>query len=125
MQFWVKTPRGLVEMDATTIGIALGLTLSTFYAGMRAYAKQSFELNHTILIFLAAFSVPGGIALIAAGIVGNANSLPSSWREHVAVAGIVAIGLAIHYVFTTFRDCWASQPKSEQQQSTIGEIEKQ
>jgi hypothetical protein len=112
-------------MDATTIGIALGIIMSVLYAAVRAYSKQSFELNHTVLIFLATFSVPGGIALIAAGFVGDAGSLPSSWREHVTVAGIVAIGLAVHYVFTTFRDCWLLQAKSDEQQSAVAGVEEQ
>jgi hypothetical protein len=99
-------------MDATTIGIALGIALAGGYALLRAWGKQSFELSHTVLIFLAAFTVPGGIALIAAGFVGDAKSLPSSWREHVTVAGIVAIGLAVHYVATTFRDCIAAVSES-------------
>jgi hypothetical protein len=111
-------------MDATTVGIALGIILSASYAAIRAYARQPFELNHTVLIFLAAFSVPGGIALISAGFVGNANNLPSSWREHVTVAGIVAIGLVVHYVFTTFRDCWLSRPQADQQPHGQVESEK-
>lgn len=110
-------------MDATTVGIAFGIILSASYAGIRAYARQPFELNHTVLVFLAAFSVPGGVGLIAAGFVGDANSLPSSWREHVTVAGIVAIGLAIHYVVTAFRGCWLLREQSEQQSSTAAERE--
>lgn len=111
-------------MDATTIGIALGTIISALYAAIRAYARQSFELNHTVLIFLATFSVPGGVALIAAGFIGDASSLPSSWREHVTVAGIVAIGLAVHYIFTVFRDCWLEHQKSVAQPSTTAESEK-
>lgn len=111
-------------MDATTVGIALGIIMSALYAAIRAYARQPFELNHTVLIFLATFSVPGGVALIAAGFIGNANSLPSSWREHVTVAGIVAIGLAVHYIFTAFQDCWLTHQKSEEQPSTAAESEK-
>lgn len=111
-------------MDTTTVGIALGILMSALYAVIRAYARQPFELNHTVLIFLATFSVPGGVALIAAGFVGNASSLPSSWREHVTVAGIVAIGLAVHYIFTAFRDCWLARQKSEEQTATVSETEK-
>lgn len=110
-------------MDATTVGIALGITMSALYAAIRAYARQPFELNHTILIFLASFSVPGGVTLIAAGFIGNANNLPSTWREHVTVAGIVAIGLAVHYIFTAFRDCWLAHQKSEKQPSKVAESE--
>ncbi len=111
-------------MDTTTVGIALGIIMSALYAAIRAYAKQPFELNHTVLIFLATFSVPGGVALIAAGFVGNASSLPSSWREHVTVAGIVAIGLAVHYIVTAIRDCWLARQKAEEQPATVAESEK-
>lgn len=93
-------------MDTTTIGIALGVSLSVFYAGFRAINKQPFDLNHTVLVFLSAFSVPGGVAIIAAGFVGSAANLPSSWREHVTVAGIVAIGLAVRYVCSAFQEIW-------------------
>jgi hypothetical protein len=92
-------------MDTTTVAIALGVATSIAYVLLRMYKGMSFELNHTILIFLAMFSIPGGIELIAAGIIGKASSLPSSWREHVTVAGIVAIGLAAHYIFTAFQEC--------------------
>lgn len=100
-------------MDTTTIGIAFGIVLAGGYAVLRACARQSFELSHTVLIFLAAFSVPGGLALIAAGYIGDAKNLPSSWREHVTVAGIVAIGLALHYVGETFKDCLVSLRQSK------------
>ena len=95
----------MAEMDTTTLGIGLGILVAGSYAIIGAYSKRTFELNLTVLIFLAAFSVPGGIALIIAGFTGDANDLPSSWREHVVVAGIVAIGLALHYTFGVFKSC--------------------
>jgi MFS family permease len=111
-------------MDTTTVGITLGIALSGAYALLRAIARQSFELNHTVLVFLAAFSVPGGVGLIAAGFIGNAGSLPSSWREHVTVAGIVAIGLAVHYIFTAFRESWIARAKSKAAAPASAEGEK-
>lgn len=98
-------------MDATAIGIALGLLMSLAYALLRVWAKLPFELGQTVLVFLSAFSVPGGIALINAGFVGKATELPPSWREYVSVAGIVAIGLALHYVVTAFRNSWLTRAK--------------
>lgn len=100
-----KKERGLAEMDTTTIGIASGVLVAILYALLAAYSKKTFELNHTVLIFLAMFSVPGGIGLIIAGFNGNSSDLPTSWREHVVVAGIVAIGLAVHYVISSFKNC--------------------
>lgn len=105
VQSSAKKERGLAEMDTTTIGICAGLLVSVSYALLSAYAKKTFELSHTVLLFLAAFSVPGGIALIIAGLRGNSMDLPSSWREHVVVAGIVAIGLAVHYGVDAFKVC--------------------
>lgn len=96
-------------MDITAIGIAIGLLVSGGYATLRAWAKLPFELGHTVLVFLSAFSVPGGVSLILAGILGKATELPSSWREHVSVAGIVAIGLAIRYIASAFRGSWATR----------------
>ena len=87
-------------MDSTAIGIASGLALAAIYAGMLLYHKKAFDLPHTILVFLAGFSVPGGIGLIIAGFSGSPANLPSSWREHVVVAGIVAIGLAAQYIIS-------------------------
>ena len=98
-------------MDATAIGIAFGLFMSLAYAFLRVWAKLPFDLGQTVLVFLSAFSVPGGIALINAGFVGKATELPSSWREYVSVAGIVAIGLALHYVVTAFRNSWLTRVK--------------
>jgi hypothetical protein len=101
-------------MDITAIGIALGLLISGGYAALRVWAKLPFELGHTVLVFLSAFSVPGGVSLIQAGILGKAAELPSSWREHVSVAGIVAIGLAIHYIASAFRASWATRDSQHQ-----------
>ena len=92
-------------MDSTAIGIAAGLVCTVFYASMFLYFKKTFDLQHTILVFLAGFSVPGGIGLIVAGYYGSADDLPSNWREHVVVAGIATIGLAAQYVVSRFINC--------------------
>ena len=105
MQSLAKKGKGLVDMDTTTIGIIAGLVCTSIYVGALLYYKKSFDLPHTILVFLAAFSVPGGIGLIIAGYYGSPEDLPSSWREHVVVAGIVAIGLASQYVVTRIIGC--------------------
>lgn len=92
-------------MDTTTIGIITGLVCTSIYAGAQLYFKKTFDLAHTILVFLAAFSLPGGVGLIVAGYYGSPSELPSSWREHVVVAGIVAIGLASQYVVGRIAGC--------------------
>lgn len=99
-------------MDSTAIGIGLGLFVSLAYVLLRAYAKHPFDIGQTVLVFLSAFALPGGIGLINAGFVGKAAELPSSWREHVSVAGIVAIGLAVHYVVTAFRNSWLTRERA-------------
>jgi drug/metabolite transporter (DMT)-like permease len=111
-------------MDTTTIGIGAGVVAAVAYACIGAIYKKTFELNHTVLIFLAAFSVPGGVGLIVAGFNGSPTELPSSWREHVVVAGIVAIGLALHYVFEAFRGCFqlTNRPSEVNAKPSDGEI---
>lgn len=93
-------------MDTTSIGIAVGLIICVFYAGLVALRQRNFDLGNTALIFLAGFSIPGGFSLIAAAISGNSGDLPSSWREYVAVAGIAAIGLSIHHVCVALKGSW-------------------
>jgi hypothetical protein len=100
-------------MDTTTIGITAGLVCTSTYVGLQLYFKKAFDLPHTVLVFLAAFSMPGGVALIVAGYNGTPANLPSSWREHVVVAGIVAIGLAGQYVASRIYGCVQSARKSE------------
>ena len=92
-------------MDSTAIGIAVGLICTVIYASTLLYFKKTFDLQHTILIFLAGFSIPGGVGLIIAGYYGSANDLPSNWREHVVVAGIATIGLAAQYVVKRLSAC--------------------
>lgn len=93
-------------MDTTAFGILVGLTACILYALIRAVRQRSFDIGTTILCFLAGFSLPGGTALIAAGVRGVPSSLPSSWREYVAVAGIAAIGLGIHFLIQACRAVW-------------------
>lgn len=96
-------------MDATATGIAVGLGSSVLYTLLRAVRQSSFDIGTVLLTFLAGFSIPGGAQLIHAAIVGDAQALPQSWREYVAVAGIAAIGLSLHYLVQSLRNVWARQ----------------
>ena len=93
-------------MDITATGIAGGILATVVYTLIRALRQRSFEIGSTILMFLAGFSIPGGSKLIYSAWSGNQNALPSSWREHVAVAGIAGIGLAAHFLIQSFRNVW-------------------
>jgi drug/metabolite transporter (DMT)-like permease len=93
-------------MDTTATGIAAGILATLAYTVIRATRQRSFEIGATILMFLAGFSVPGGVKLLLAAWSGNQSALPSSWREHVAVAGIAVIGLAAHFLIQSFRNVW-------------------
>ena len=104
-------------MDTTAIGITIGLTIAFIYASFRGIRERNFNLQQTILVFLAAFSIPGGIQLISAALLDNQNILPTSWREYVAVAGITVVGLAFHYLVEAFRISWHRQYKSSSKDS--------
>jgi hypothetical protein len=92
-----------MRVDLAAASITIGVIGAAIYAAIRGVRHRSFDVGSTILIFLALFSCPSGIALIRAGILGDPTALPSSWREHVAVAGIATIGLSFHYVVTSFK----------------------
>jgi hypothetical protein len=71
-----------------------------------------------MLMFLAGFAIPGGAHLIRAALSGNPNTLPSNWREYVAVAGIAAIGLSLQQIVKSFRSVWpkrAGTPTANEQ----------
>jgi hypothetical protein len=93
-------------MDTTALGIGLGLLACTAYTLVRAVRQRTFDLGATLLSFLAGFSVPGGTALIIAAFRGDPATLPSSWREYVAAAGVAAILLGLHYLAQAFRLVW-------------------
>lgn len=101
-------------MDATTIGIALGLVATAAYSIVRAVRQKTFDLGSTLLVFLAGFSVPAGASLIAAAVSCNPATLPTSWREYVVVAGIAVIGLALQYLVQSFRAAWAKRATVEE-----------
>ncbi len=92
--------------DTIAIGIALGVIGVLLYVPIRGWRQKSFDLAFTVLVFLAGFSIPGGVVLIAAGWTGNPEDLPFSWRQHVVVAGIVTMGLALQFLWQEALRVW-------------------
>jgi uncharacterized integral membrane protein len=104
-------------MDTTTLSIALGLAGAALYALLRLARGRCFQVGHVVpgvLTFLACFSIPGGVALIGASLTGSLADMPSSWREHSAVAGIVVIGLAGIYVVQELRRAALERPEPQE-----------
>jgi drug/metabolite transporter (DMT)-like permease len=96
-------------LDTTTIGIVAGLVVAGSYSLTRALRQKSFDIGATMLMFLAGFAIPGGAHLISAALSGNPSTLPSNWREYVAVAGIAAIGLSLQQIVKSFRNAWVKR----------------
>jgi hypothetical protein len=99
-------------MDTTTIGIIAGLFCAGVDVGLHLYLKKGPDMQCVILVFLAAFSIPSGLGLIMAGCHGKVESLPSNWREYVAVSGIVAIWLSGKYILNRVRACLQKSNKT-------------
>jgi phosphatidylserine synthase len=108
-------------MDITALGIVAGILATAVYTLTRALRQKSFDIGATITAFLAGFSIPTGAQLIRVALSGDLRVLPSSWREYVAAAGIVAIGLSMHFLAQSLRNAWAKQatiaPPNKQQGS--------
>lgn len=96
-----------MHVDQTAVGIALGILGAAAYIMVRLHRQHTFEVGATVLVFLGLFSLPGGVGLIRAGLLGDVALLPSIWREEVAIAGIVTIGLSGHFLFGAFRTAYA------------------
>jgi len=54
-------------------------------------------------VIASGLAMPVGAQLITSGFSGNPLDLPPNWREYVAIAGAVAIGLALNYVIRVLR----------------------
>lgn len=107
------------SFDSTAVGIGAGLLCAIVYALLRAWRQKSFDLPTTVTVFLAAFALPPAALLIRAAFLGTHTALPSNWREHLAIAGIVAIGLALPYLISTFRAASAAVIKPEITPATV------
>ena len=90
-------------MDTTAVGIVLGLGSSAAYIALRVWRGRKFSPGGVFVVSAAGFSIPAGAQLIIAGLSGNPEALPNNWREYVAAAGVVAIGLSLQYLVNVFR----------------------
>jgi hypothetical protein len=93
----------MIPIDATGLGIANGV-LCCVVRAVRAI-RQGQELDHfqTGVVFLAGFGTVGGVHLVVAAFRGDPAALPSSWREYIAVTGVVGLGLSLNALIRTFR----------------------
>lgn len=82
-------------MDLTGWSIALGILGAGPLALLKLYRHEHPDLAGTVTLFLGVFSLPLASACIRAAIVGDPKELPSSWRELLAVAGVVTIAMTL------------------------------
>ncbi len=87
-----------MTLDITSLGIFLGIVGSIIFGALDFRRRHQFDISNIALVFLAIFAILAGIELILAAIKGDPNNLPSAWREYLAVAGMVGIGLSLNFV---------------------------
>lgn len=93
-------------MDTTAIGIAIGIVGVAIFATILAIRQRTFNVANSVLVFLAFFAVSVGADLLRAAFLGNEKNLPKSWREYIAVAAVVGIGLSLNFLVRTLRSAW-------------------
>jgi len=108
-------------MDATTFGIAIGLAVAAIYVVVRLLRQRTFDTTASAVAFLAGFSVPSGASLIAAAWTGRIDVLSDTWREYLAAAGVIAIGLATQYIIESMRAVWARPAQAQASEHATGE----
>lgn len=91
-----------MSLDPTAVGIAIGGVLCAVYACASLWRKKDVNLGSLWAIVASGLSIPVGSSLIRAGLSGKSDHLPSSWREYVATAGILAIGVGFRYLLRAF-----------------------
>lgn len=110
-----------MSVDSIASGIGLGVLVVLLYTLGKVCRDKSFDLADLpsiLLVFLAVFSVPSGVALIAAGLSGRPEDLPTSWRQYVALAGIVILGFALRYLWQAGQAVWPRKATPATDQET-------
>ena len=87
-----------MAFDSTALGIVVGIVGCIAFAALEFYKNKDFEIGNIALVFLAIFAVLSGLELIYAALKGDPKHLPAFWREYIAVAGMVGIGLSLNYM---------------------------
>lgn len=100
-------------MDLTALGIITGVLGAGIYTAIGVIRRKPLNIIKSVVVFLAFFGIPIGASLIFAAISGDRDALPVSWREYTAVAGIVAICLALQYILEVYKDRLSEPADSE------------
>lgn len=95
-------------MDATALGIVLGLTICCIYCGIRLWRRRPLDVGEIFVVSVAGFAIPTGAGLIWAALSGNPGELPQTWRVYNAAAGVVTIGLSLQYLINVVRGLFAA-----------------
>jgi hypothetical protein len=77
-------------------------------AGIQGIRQRKLDVGFAALNFLAVVGLLAGCSLIWAAFLGDPDQLPSAWREYVAVAGVVGIGLALQHLMRASRRIWSA-----------------
>lgn len=93
-----------MNLDHTGIGIVCGVVTAILYAVVEHWRKKDFQVINCVVMFLAVFGVIASVVLIQAALQGDPNKLPSSWREYLAVAGVVSLALASQHIVKKLRE---------------------
>jgi drug/metabolite transporter (DMT)-like permease len=94
-------------MDVTGIGVAAGVAVALGFAAVKALRQRTFDAEQCLVVFLGAYGAVAGTFLIRAAWAGACGALPGDWREYLAAAGVVSIGLSCSYVLRALRSAWA------------------
>lgn len=111
-------------MDITATGIAIGICGVVIFAVIQLIRQRTFDVINSVLVFLALFTIPLGVDLLRAAFIGDEKNLPTSWREYLAVAAAVGIGLAFSYIVRAFKSVWRKPILSNDEQKDGGQKRK-
>ena len=88
-------------MDRTGLAIILGAVGAAAYSAI-AVRSGRFSLSKLATVVTALYVIPLGMQLVMVAYGGRVDELPERWREFVALAGIIGIGLAAKAIFGAF-----------------------
>lgn len=102
-----------MPFDITGIGIVVALIGTAIFAAIEMFRHKDIEVMNSVVVFLALYAMVAGTKLISAALYGDPESLPSSWREYLCVAGVVGIGLSLQHLIKSTKKIFAKTGNAE------------
>lgn len=98
----------MFALDSTAVMIASASATTLAYLAIHRAKRGPFDRTSAfagggIAVFLATLAIPAGAELLIAAVRGDPTQLPSNWHTYLALASVIAVGIASDKVISVFK----------------------